>query len=145
MSCFNFSWQKAKARRILMRNKKLKVLTGIVLSVITLLFLGLYIIDFLNDSENPAPDILLWVVVILTFFYSATWGVDSKAEEDEMGQQIKNISGKISYYILIAFLFVLWFVYSQINESDLFSIFLRFAFYIGCIIFPVVEFMFAGS
>src|SRR5690625_6471293 len=123
MSCFNFSWQKAKARRILMRNKKLKVLTGIVLSVITLLFLGLYIIDFLNDSENPAPDILLWVVVILTFFYSATWGVDSKAEEDEMGQQIKNISGKISYYILITFLFVLCIVYIKLNLYDLVNIY----------------------
>ncbi|WP_163528069.1 hypothetical protein [Halobacillus ihumii] len=126
-----------------MKNIKLKVIGSIVLSIVTLFFLGLYVVDFLNDSEGQTADILIWVVIILTFFNSATWGSDSKTQKDEMGQQIKNKSGKISYYILTVFVFVLWFVYSQINESDLGSIFLLSAFCIGVITFPIVQFLVA--
>jgi|SRR5699024_1274053 len=124
-----------------MKNKKLKVFGGILLSFVTLFFLGLYVVDFLNDSEGQTTDMLIWVVIILTFFNSATWGNDSKAQKDEMGQQIKNKSGKISYYILTVFLFVLWFVYGRINESDLGSIFLLSAFCIGVIMFPIIQFI----
>ncbi|HLQ71423.1 MAG TPA: hypothetical protein VK142_06445 [Bacillota bacterium] len=34
----------------------------------------------------------MWLVIILVFFQSATWGTDDKAEKDEMGQHIKNNS-----------------------------------------------------
>ncbi|MFB4166864.1 hypothetical protein [Virgibacillus sp. JSM 102003] len=124
-----------------MRNKKLKVLAGIILSLIILLLLGLYIVDFINDSDGQTADILIWIIIIVTFFHSATWGNDSKVQKDEMGRQIQNISGKISYYILTVFLFVLWFVYSQLNETDLGSIFLLSAFCIGVITFPIVQFV----
>lgn len=126
-----------------MKIKKFKVIGGITLSFLTLFFLGLYIVDFFNDSEGQTAEILMWIVIIVTFFHSATWGNDLKAEKDEMGQQIKNKSGKISYYMLTVFLFALWFVYSQINESDLGSIFLLSACCIAVIVFPIVQFIVA--
>lgn len=124
-----------------MINKKLKVIGIIVLSLVILLFLGLYVVDFFNDSEGQSADILMWVIIILTFFHLVTWGNDSKAEKDEMGQQIKNKSGKISYYILTILLFVLWFIDRQISVPDLGTIFLLSAFCIGVIIFPIVQFI----
>ncbi|QHS23783.1 hypothetical protein GWK91_12860 [Virgibacillus sp. MSP4-1] len=126
-----------------MNNNKLKVLVGTVLSLIIMVLLGLYIVDFINDPDGQTADILIWMIVIVTFFHSATWGSDKKAEKDEMGQRIKNESGKISYYILTVFLFVLWFVYNQMTESTLGSIFLLSAFCIGVILFPLVQFVIA--
>lgn len=125
--------------------KKLRVIGGILLGVIILAFLGLYVTDFLNDEDGRFADILMWLVIILVFFQGATWGNDSKAEKDEMGQQIKNKSGKISYHILTVIIFVFWLIDSLVNENlaDLGNIFLLTAFCLAIIIFPITQFFVA--
>lgn len=77
---------------------KIRAFGGFLLGLIALVFIGLYVLDFLSDEDGQMADILMWLVIILVFFHYATWGTDYKAEKDEMGQQIKNNSGKISYH-----------------------------------------------
>jgi len=58
-------------------------------------------------TKGQTAEILMWIVIISAFFHLAKWGNDLKVQKDEMGQHITNKSGKISYYILTVFLFVL--------------------------------------
>lgn len=128
-----------------MKTKKLKVISGIILSIVTLVLLGLYLVDFVNDSEGRFTDIMMWFIIILAWFQFATWGNDSKAQKDEMGQEIRNKSGKISYYILTVFLFVFWIADNLINQKqgEFGNIFLFSTLCLAVLIFPISQFLVA--
>jgi len=124
---------------------KIRAFGGVSLGLIALVFIGLYVLDFLSDEDGQMADILMWLVIILVFFQGATWGTDEKAEKDEMGQQIKNNSGKISYHLVTFILFAFWLIDSFINENlgSLGNVFLLSAFCLAIIIYPIVQFRIA--
>lgn len=61
--------------------EKLKLVGAILLGIIVIVFLGLYITDFINDEEGQMADIIMWVLIVLVFFQFATWGSDRQTEK----------------------------------------------------------------
>ena len=116
---------------------KIRAFGGVSLRLIALVFIWLYVLDFLSDKDGQMADILMWLIIILVFFQGATWGTDKRAEKDEMGQQIKSNKGKISYHMITFILFAFWLIDILINEniSSLGNIFLLAAFCLTIIIY----------
>ncbi|MFD2639557.1 hypothetical protein [Piscibacillus salipiscarius] len=125
--------------------KKLKLVGAILLGIIVIVFLGLYITDFINDEEGQMADIIMWVLIVLVFFQFATWGSDRQTEKDEMGKQIKDKSGRISYYILTVLLLAFWFIENIVNGSlsSLGNVLILTALCLAVIIYPIVQYIFA--
>lgn len=126
-----------------MSPKKWKWIYGIAIGFLTILMIGLYVLDFLNDKDMKIADIIIWIVIIFAWFQFATWGNDSKAKNDEMGQQIRNESAKISYYILMYALFFLWVADVFVNNSleELGNPFLFAGMCLSIILYPIVQYI----
>lgn len=47
---------------------KIRAFGGFLLGLIALVFIGLYVLDFLSDEDGQMADILMWLVIILVVF-----------------------------------------------------------------------------
>lgn len=99
------------------------------------------------SSGEPVTtsDLISIPILLMSFMQLVTWGLDSKAQRDEMGQQISLKSAMISYYLLVIALFLLWIAdrIVFVRKDDLGNMTLFFALCLSLVLHPIVEFFHA--
>ncbi|MBA4493352.1 hypothetical protein ACFO25_04165 [Paenactinomyces guangxiensis] len=117
----------------------------IILGSISIFLAIMYIADFINGMSIEVSDIIVWVLLLTSWFQFLTWGSDNKIQKDEMGKQIAATSAKISYHILTGSLFLLWILDRIIfvRKNEFGNISLLAALCLAIVIFPVIQFFIA--
>lgn len=111
-----------------------------------LIYMGFRLWTKLAAGQPVSTGDLVSILVALTSLAQfATWGFDSKAQRDEMGQLISAKSAKLSYYLLVIALFLLWIVDRIVflRKEDLGNATLFFALCLSLVLHPIVEFFHA--
>jgi len=127
-----------------MKKERLNYLLGLGLMVILTLFAATtYIGNYKNGLNLETGGVLGIVVLLIAWIQFITWGVDKKAQKDEMGKKITTISAKTSYHILNISLFILWMVDHIVfaRKNDFGNISLFAAVCLSMTIFPIVQFI----
>lgn len=127
---------------IQMKNKTLYYLVTVGIAILSLYIIYDIIFDYLHGKELTLSSLITVPLLIMLFMQLKTWGFDQKAQKDEMGQMITNISAKISYFILIGFLFLFYIadriIFMRKDELGNLSLFIALCFAIA--LPPIVEF-----
>ena len=127
-----------------MKKEQLNYLLGLgLLGIITLFAVSMYITDYMNGFSTGTSGIIGGVVLFIAWIQFITWGTDKRAQKDELGKKITNISGKISYHILTISLFIMWVIDRIIfvRKNDFGNVSLFAALCLSMIIFPIVQFI----
>lgn len=128
-----------------MKNKSLYSVVVIVMGLFLLYIAGKTIFDYINGEPPSLSDLISIPILIMSIMQVKTWGFDQKAQKDEMGQMITNTSAKISYFILIVFLF-LFYIADRIifmRKDELGNLSLLVALFFALALLPIVEFIVA--
>ncbi|MDH2364077.1 hypothetical protein [Priestia megaterium] len=128
----------------MMKKERLNYLLGIgLLGIITLFAVSMYTTDLMNGLGLGTNGVLGIVVLLIAWIQFITWGTDKRAQKDEMGKKIANVSAKISYHTLTISLFLLWVIDRIIfvRKNDFGNISLFAAVCLSMVIFPIVQFI----
>jgi magnesium-transporting ATPase (P-type) len=111
--------------------------------IITSYLLGESIISYMNGESVSIAFIISAVLLIMLIIEGLTWDMEFKVQKDEMGKSIASQAAKISYYILIISMFIIWVVdrmiYMRSNDFGNFTLFLTLCF--TMILYPLVAFI----
>ncbi|WP_404452149.1 hypothetical protein LG329_17620 [Virgibacillus necropolis] len=122
--------------------KNSNLISGIFLSLATLFLLSMYASEYINGLEIGITDVMIFVLLLTSWFQFFTWGSDKKVQKDELGKKVANNSAKLSYHILTGSLFIVWIidriVFVRKNEFGNVSLFI--ALCLATILFPIIQF-----
>ncbi|WP_051330792.1 hypothetical protein [Aneurinibacillus terranovensis] len=112
------------------------------LGIVLLYMVGSAIMNVISGKPVTTSDLISIATLLMFFMRFITWGMDRKAEMDEMGRRINYQSAKISYFLLIVILFILWIMDRLVfvRKDDLGNMTLFFALCISLVLLPTVEF-----
>ncbi len=110
--------------------------------IITSYLLGTSILNYLSGDDVSVTYIISSVFFIMIIIEGLTWDMDFKVQKDEMGKKIASQAAKISYYILIVTMFIIWIVDHIIfvRTSDFGNITLFITLCFTMILYPLVAF-----
>lgn len=118
-----------------------KLISGLFLFLVTLFLVTMYITDYMNGYNTGITDVLIFVLILLSWLQFFTWG-DPKVQKDELGKSVSNTSAKLSYFILTGSIFVLWVIdritFARENEFGNVSLFIALCF--AVMLFPIIQF-----
>lgn len=85
------------------------------------------------------------IALLMMFFSAVTWGTkeekDGITQEEELGKKITERSSKISYFILLVFIFIAVVIDKYVNETS--NLFLLIILALAMMTLPIVEFFVA--
>ncbi|MFE5322566.1 hypothetical protein ACFQ88_28190 [Paenibacillus sp. NPDC056579] len=122
-----------------------KWILGVVIGAF-LIYMGIRTWTKYSTGEPvTTSDLISIPILLMALMQLITWGLDSKAQRDEMGRQISAKSANISYYMMVVALFLLWIVdrIVFVRKDDLGNVTLFFALCLSLVLQPVVEFFLA--
>lgn len=122
--------------------KSTKLISGIFLFSVTLFLVSMYITDYMNGFEIRITDVVVFVLLLSSWFQFFTWGSDTKVQKDELGKNISNTSAKLSYFILTGSLFILWVIdrITFVRKNEFGNVSLFIALCLAITIFPIIQF-----
>jgi hypothetical protein len=122
--------------------KKINKFIIILLGAVSLFILGDYVVEFIEKGRVSFSAVTVLLLLFFGWMEIFTWGHDKQAAKDEMGKQIAMKSAKISYYLVISGLFLLWIidriVFVRSNEFG--NISLLIGLCLALMIHPIVQF-----
>ncbi|WP_033542958.1 hypothetical protein [Planococcus sp. CAU13] len=125
--------------------KSMKLIGGMFLFVVTLFLVAMYVTDYMNGMEIGITDVLVFLLLLSSWFQFFTWGSDPKVQKDEMGKSIFNTSAKLSYFILTGSIFTLWVVdrMTSADTGEFGNLYLFIALCFAVMLFPIIQFFVA--
>lgn len=124
-------------------NKRANVIGALFLSGVTLFFIFMYATEYMNGLEIGLTDVMIFVLLLTSWFQFLTWGSDTKVQKDELGEKVSMISARLSYFILTGSLFLLWIIDRMIfiRKNEFGNQTLFAALCLALIIFPLIQFI----
>ncbi|ULL13265.1 hypothetical protein DVH26_01480 [Paenibacillus sp. H1-7] len=122
-----------------------KWILGVVIGAF-LIYMGIRTWTKYSTGEPvTTSDLISIPILLMALMQLITWGLDSKAQRDEMGRQISAKSANISYYMMVVALFLLWIVdrIVFVRKDDLGNVTLFIALCLSLVLQPIVEFFLA--
>lgn len=124
-----------------MNDVKKKFLAGVFLGCVTLFLIAMYVTVYLNEVQFELTDVVVFVLLLTSWFHFFTWGADTKVLKDELGRVVSNKSASISYHVLTTALFVLWILdrilFVRKNEFGNEMLFVALCF--ALVIYPLIQ------
>lgn len=126
-------------------NKGMKWVGGVFLFAVTLFLGTMYVTDYMNGMEIGITDVLVFLLLLSSWFQFFTWGPDPKVQKDELGKSVSNTSAKLSYFILTGSLFILWVIdrMTSADPGEFGNLYLFIALCFAVMLFPVTQFFVA--
>ena len=118
---------------------------AIILGIALLIVFGYSMYKLAVGKEIGFNEILAIATLTMVFFSTITWGTkeekDGILQEEELGQRITEKSAKISYYLLLVFIFIAVSADKIINGTA--NIFLILILGLAMITHPIIEYFYS--
>ncbi|MGD6876318.1 hypothetical protein [Bacillus infantis] len=122
-----------------MKGKEIAVLVFLIAA--TIYFGGTFISYIkIDDASIGATELFVIIALLTGWVQFITWGTRKEVQKDEMGRQIIKNSARISYYVVLAALLLLWIadVFLVANGEN-YTLFI--ALCIAYITYPVIQYV----
>lgn len=57
----------------------------------------MYVTDYMNGLKIGITDVVVFLLLLLSWIQFFTWGSDPKVQKDELGKTVSNTSAKLNY------------------------------------------------
>ena len=79
----------------------------------------------IEDASIGSAELLVIIALMTGWVQFMTWGARKEVQKDEMGRQIIKNSARISYYVVIAALLLLWIIdFFLVSRGENYTLFI---------------------
>jgi hypothetical protein len=119
-----------------------KEIAALVFLIAATLYFGGTFISYMKieDASIGSAELLVIIALLTGWVQFMTWGARKEVQKDEMGRQIIKNSARISYYVVIAALLLLWIIdFFLVSKGENYTLFI--ALCIAYITYPIIQYV----
>ncbi|MEN8698127.1 MULTISPECIES: hypothetical protein [Bacillus] len=119
-----------------------KEIAALVFLIAATLYFGGTFISYIKieDASIGSAELLVIIALMTGWVQFMTWGARKEVQKDEMGRQIIKNSARISYYVVIAALLLLWIIdFFLVSRGENYTLFI--ALCIAYITYPIIQYV----
>ncbi|MCA1041980.1 hypothetical protein LCM00_21000 [Bacillus infantis] len=119
-----------------------KEIAALVFLIAATLYFGGTFISYIKieDASIGSAELLVIIALMTGWVQFITWGARKEVQKDEMGRQIIKDSARVSYYVVLAALLLLWIIdFFLVSKGENYTLFI--ALCIAYITYPVIQYV----
>jgi hypothetical protein len=119
-----------------------KEIAALVFLIAATLYFGGTFISYIKIDEASigSAELLVIIALLVGWGQFITWGTRKEVQKDEMGRQIIKDSARVSYYVVLAALLLLWIIdFFLVSKGENYTLFI--ALCIAYITYPIIQYM----
>ncbi|AGX02446.1 MULTISPECIES: hypothetical protein [Bacillaceae] len=119
-----------------------KEIAALVLLIAATLYFGGTFISYIkiDGASIGSAELLVIIALLIGWVQFITWGTRKEVQKDEMGRQIIKDSARVSYYVVLAALMLLWIIdFFLVSKGENYTLFI--ALCIAYITYPIIQYV----
>jgi hypothetical protein len=119
-----------------------KEIAALVFLIAATLYFGGTFISYIKIDEASigSAELLVIIALLIGWVQFITWGTRKEVQKDEMGRQIIKDSARVSYYIVLTALLLLWIIdFFLVSKGNNYTLFI--ALCIAYITYPIIQYV----
>jgi hypothetical protein len=119
-----------------------KEIAALVFLIAATLYFGGTFISYIKIDEASigSAELLVIIALLIGWVQFITWGTRKEVQKDEMGRQIIKDSARVSYYVVLTALLLLWIIdFFLVSKGNNYTLFI--ALCIAYITYPIIQYV----